>query len=363
MNVLSILLPDLRGGGAERVNLDLAREFAQAGYRVEFVLMQARGEFLEEAQNSFVVVDLQCSRARSLPLALIRYLRRRRPKALLAAMWPLTVIAPVAVMVSGHRCSVLISEHGMLSAQYRYWGYLHQILLRGSIAFGYRLAQHRVGVSSGLVDDMVGLAKMNVSHFHVIHNPVPQPSKVSDEAIKAVEKMWDGSPGARILTVGSMKNVKNHPFLLRSFAKVTQKNAQLMFVGDGQGRDELVALARELGVQDRVIFAGFHSDPTPFYLTADLFALSSDYEGFGNVIVEAMNCGTPVVSTDCPSGPAEILENGRYGRLAPVGDIDAMATALAATLEDPLEAEVLQRRAADFRPTNAARAYLNLLEL
>ena len=134
-----------------------------------------------------------------------------------------------------------------------------------------------------------------------------------------------------------------------------------MFVGDGAGRDALLALARELGVADRVILAGFQSDPTPFYQTANLFALSSDYEGFGNVLVEAMACGTPVVSTDCPSGPSEILEGGKYGRLVPVGDVDAMAQALAQTLDAPPPAEPLKARAASFHPAKAAKAYLDLM--
>lgn len=360
---IAILLPDLRGGGAERVNLDLAYEFTRAGHQVEFVLLQEGGEFLDEAKSSFPIINLECSRARSVPLALARFLRRSRPDALLAAMWPLTVIAPVAVKLSGYRCEVLISEHGMLSAQYRDWGHLHRILLRGSIIIGYRLAKHKVGVSTGLVNDMAKLALMTSADFHVVHNPVPQRSELHADCVKTVEQLWVGPPGGRILTVGTMKAVKNHPFLLRAFAKLTRADAQLMFVGDGQGRDALAALACELGVQDRVIFAGFQPDPTPFYKTADVFVLSSDYEGFGNVIVEAMACGAPVVSTDCPCGPSEILAGGRYGRLVPVGDVDAMAIALGATLEEPLEVEVLQRRAADFSPSKAAQAYLNLLEL
>ena len=136
-----------------------------------------------------------------------------------------------------------------------------------------------------------------------------------------------------------------------------------MFVGDGAGRDALLSLAQELGVADRVILAGFHPDPTPFYKTADLFVLSSDYEGFGNVIVEALACGTPVVSTDCPSGPGEILDGGRFGRLVPVDDAEAMAEAMHAALDAPADPGALKHRAADFLPELAARKYLDLLDL
>jgi glycosyltransferase involved in cell wall biosynthesis len=363
MSKISILLPDLRGGGVERIRIVLAHEFARAGYDVEFVLMQARGELLEEARASFSVVDLAVTRARGLPLALARYLRRRRPEALLAAMWPLTVIAPVAARLSGHRCKLLLSEHGMLSAQYSEWGYLHRVLLKTSTAVGYRLSRHRVGVSSGLVRDMAGLSGMRIEDFHVIHNPVPPRPAPTAEATQKVDTLWGTPPGERIVTVGTMKAVKNHPLLLRAFARLNRPNARLMFVGDGAGRNALLALAQELGVADQVILAGFQADPTPFYQTADLFVLSSDYEGFGNVIVEAMACGTPVVSTDCPSGPGEILAGGKYGRLVPVRDVEAMVSAIAVSLSEPTSKESLKARAADFNPAKAAGAYLNLLGL
>ncbi|WP_208107321.1 glycosyltransferase [Halomonas ventosae] len=360
-NTISIVLPDLRGGGAERVNLDLAREFARAGHDVEFVLMQARGELLEEANAFFPVIDLATPRVRALPFALARYLRRHRPDALIAAMWPLTVIAPVVARLAGHRCKILVSEHGMLSAQYCDWGHWHHALLRGSTALGYRLAQQRVGVSSGLIQDMAGLAQMSSADFHVIHNPVPMRPEPSAVALEAAEALWSALAGGRILTVGTMKAVKNHPFLLQAFAKLKRQDARLMFVGDGAGREALLTLARDLGVEDRVILAGFHSDPTPFYMTADLFVLSSNYEGFGNVIVEAMACGTPVVSTDCPSGPREILVDGKYGKLVPVGDVEAMANAIEAALNEPACVDQLKGRAADFHPAKVAKAYLDLL--
>lgn len=361
---ISILLPDLRGGGVERIRLVLSHEFARRGYQIEFALMQARGELLEEAREHFKVADLNCPRARDLPMALSRYLRRTRPDALLVAMWPLTTIAPIARKMSGHRCKVLVSEHNTLSVQYASWGRAHRLALRSSMAFGYRMADARVGVSRGVAQDVAVLAGMPSAAFEVIHNPVPPRPIPSQEDMRLAEALWAVPPGGRIVHVGSLKQQKNHPLLLRAFAGITDPDARLMLVGTGQGEASLRALAVELGIAERVIFAGFHPDPTPFYRSADLFALSSDYEGFGNVIVEAMACGTPVVSTDCPSGPAEILENGRYGRLVPVNDPAALATAMQAALaEETPDRAALQRRAAEFSPAIAARRYLDLLEM
>ena len=363
MAIIAILLPNLCGGGVERIRIVLAHEFARAGHEVEFVLMQARGEFLEEARNSFSVVDLATPRARSLPFALARYLRQRRPDALLAAMWPLTVIAPLARRLSGHRCKVLISEHGILSAQYRDWGKFHRLSLRFSTSLGYRDVDCRIGVSAGVAAEMAALSGMRKDAFEVVYNPASPRALPEQAALDVADRLWSGSSGARILTVGKMKAVKNHQLLLRAFARLDRPDARLMFVGDGQRREALLSLAQELGVRDRVIFPGFHPDPTPFYKTSDLFVLSSNYEGFGNVIVEAMACGTPVVSTDCPSGPTEILENGKWGRLIPVGNADALAEAMRASLEDDHDSATLKRRAADFAPEIAARKYLKLMDL
>jgi len=358
---ISVLLPDLRGGGAERVNLDLAYELLGAGYAVEFVLMQARGELLQEATDRFSVVDLSTPRFRELPIVLAGYLRRQRPDALLAAMWPLTVIAPIAAILSGRRCRIVVSEHGMLSAQYRDWGWRHRVMLRCSTGLAYRLAKHRIGVSSGLVKDMANLSLMKRDDFRVIHNPVSPRAAPAAKSIAAVDQLWGAAPGERILTVGTMKLVKNQALLLRAFALLEGRDATLMFVGDGPERDALQSLARELGVVEKVTFVGFHADPTPFYETADLFVLSSDYEGFGNVIVEALACGTPVVSTDCPSGPAEILDEGRFGWLVPVKNVDALASAMRAALDAPVDSCALRRRASDFSPSIAARKYLDLI--
>lgn len=358
---IAFVLPDLRGGGAERVNLDLAHELRGAGHAVEFVLMQAHGELLEEAQIAFPVADLKVPRARGVPLALARYLRARRPDALLAAMWPLTVIAPLARALSGHDCRVIVSEHGILSAQYKDWGALHGLALRASVAICYRMADARVGVSEGVAKDMAKLARMPVGQFTVIHNPVPPRQQPSVTAMAEAEAFWGTPPGSRIVTVGRFKAVKNHALLLRSFARMASSQARLMLVGNGEGEHALRAQAQQLGIADKVIFAGFHSDPTPFYASADLFVLSSNYEGFGNVIVEALACGLPVVSTDCPSGPAEILNNGLFGKLVPVGDEAALAEAMTTTLTEPHDREKLRARARDFAPKGIARAYLDLL--
>lgn len=341
--------------------MELAQEFQRAGHAPEFVLMEARGELLAEAKSIFPVHDLGCARARQVPQSLARHIRSHRPDVLLAAMWPLTVIAPLAQRLSGHRCPVVVSEHNTLSVQYRPRGALHHAALRASMAVGYRLASHRVAVSAGVADDLARLSGLPRKAFTVVNNPVPPRHRLSPEALASAELLWPTPRGARILTVGSLKPQKNHSLLLRAFARLDRPEAQLIIVGQGTCERQLRFLATELGIADRLVFSGFHTDPTPFYATADLFVLSSDYEGFGNVIVEALGQGLPVVSTDCLSGPAEILQDGRWGRLVQVGNAEALASAMDEALGATHDRNALRRRAADFAPEIAAQQYLQLL--
>jgi len=361
--VISILLPDLGGGGAERVCIDLAHALAHLNQNVEFVLMNANGALLDEAREHFTVFDLAVPNIRNVNSVLVPYLRTRQPDALIANMWPLTTAAVLGRIMSRWDGRLLLVDHSTLSISYAGRGVIHNLMMRVSMMATYRLADRVAGVSQGVASDIERLAGLKKGEVNVLHNPIPLRPIPVDDARRDAEALWNCGPGERVLTVGSLKNPKNHSLLLRAFARLSRPDSRLMIVGQGQNGLELQVLAEELGVANQVIFAGFHADPSPFYSTADLFVLSSDHEGFGNVIVEALSFGVPVVSTDCPSGPAEILENGRWGRLVPVGDTDALARAIEAALSTPTDREALKRRAANFAPEIAARKYLDLLAL
>ena len=359
---ISIILPNFGGGGAEKAYLEIGQEFAKRDYFVEFVLMHCSGELLEKAKSLFSVVDLKCHRMRNLPKILINYLQNNKPNFLIAPMWPLTVIAPISQLLSKHKCKVLICEQNYLSIQYRQRGWLNWSLMRISMAICYRIAHRRIGVSTGVIKDIVKLSGLPKKMFELIHNPVPTFIEPSKNSIQHVEQLWSCPSGARIITVGSFKPQKNHKLLLKAFAKLKIKDAKLMFVGKGEGREHLSILVEELGLADKIVFAGFQIDTIPFYLTADLFVLSSNYEGFGNVIVEALACGTPVVSTDCPSGPSEILKNGQFGGLVPVNDVNALAIGITKQLEEPVSRDLLIKRAKDFSSEKIASKYLRSFE-
>lgn len=325
--------------------------------------MNANGEFLPAATKQFRITDLHATQIRNVPFALASYLRTNHPDVLIATMWPLTSAAVLGRALSRQRCRLLLVDHSNLSSAYASCGRIHNAMMKASMSATYRKADFVAGVSSGVARDIERLAGLSQGSVAVLHNPIPQRAIPNENARAAAESLWNGQRGERILTVGNLIDAKNHPLLLHAFARSTRSTSSLMFVGQGQNETMLRALAADLGVADRVVFAGFHADPSPLYATADLFVLSSNYEGLPTVLVEALSFGLPIVSTDCPSGPAEILENGRWGRLTPVCDAEALARAIDEAFYSPVDREALKHRAADFLPEIAARKYLDLLSL
>lgn len=357
---VAFLLPDMRGGGAERVALTLATEFVRRGHKVTLLLGKADGELLPLLPDEVQVLDLRADRVRSMLRPVQGYLARERPDALLAFMWPLTIIAVLAAKLARSSARVVVSDHAVLSRQYAAWGRGHRLALSSSIRLLYPLAHARLQVSEGAAEDLAQLGGLERAAIQVIHNPVPGPGGPV-RTDPRVEALWPGQ-GPRLLAVGSLKGEKDHPLLLRAFARLPEElGARLMILGEGSLRAELEALSSSLGVSERAAFPGFAADPWPFYASADLFVLSSSQEGFGNVIVEALHAGLKVVSTDCPHGPSEILAGGRYGALVPTGDEQALAEAITRALGEPADADRARGRAKVFAGEAAFAAYERVL--
>lgn len=345
----------MASGGAERLTVDLMRGMVARGHRVDLVLLQAGGEFMALVPPEVRIVNLAAPRLRSAFRPLRGYLRRERPHAVLAAMWPLTVVTLAAAIGLRPAPRVMVSDHCALLQQYAGQpGVLRAIRLTMPLA--YRRAAAVVGVSQDLSAELAKLARIAPGQVTTIHNPIPPP------LISGAGDPWGDARGKRVLGVGKLKAQKNFALLIRAFAQLARgMEATLAIVGVGEEEAMLRRLAGELGLADRVIFAGFSATPGDWYATADLFVLSSDYEGFGNVLVEAMHAGLPVVATDCPFGPAEVLGGGQWGALVPPGDADALATAMARALAAPPPRAVQQARAARFSVDRAVEAYARLL--
>lgn len=359
-----ILLPDLRGGGAERLHVNLANDWVGRGLRVQLVLMSARGDLHGILDPRIELVDLQASRFRSLLIPLTAHLRGLRPSVTLAAMWPLTSVAIASWRLAGRPGRMVVSDHTQLSiAAVRELG-VPRWFLAATMRLTYPRASGVIAVSEGVKDDMSALAALDPGIIDVIHNPAAmgapfRPGNADDRV-----SLWGRSGGTNILSVGTLKAQKDHSTLISAFALLPARlNAKLTILGEGALREELEEQVRRLKLQDRVRLAGFILDPYPWYRTSDLFVLSSKWEGFGNVLVEALECGVRIVSTNCASGPSEVLDNGRFGKLVPVQDPRALADAMTASLAEPHDVEAHRRRAAEFSVETISGLYLSRLGL
>jgi len=355
---IAFLLPDLGAGGAERVAIGLMRSFRERGHEVEFVLMQKQGELLDQIPDEVRIVDLGVKRIREAIWPLVRYFRESHPDAVQARMWPLTVAAIIARRLARSPARLVVSDHISLSHQHHLQR-AKLALLKLSTRLFYPMADARICVSEGVAQDLARLSGIPRSKFFLVYNPVAPPSQASPH--EGSERIW-GCAEARLLSVGTLKTQKNHGLLIDAFSRVADAlDAKLVIVGDGQLRADLQRRIGELGLDDRVELVGHKADPSPYYATADLLVLSSDYEGFAIVIVEALHHGLKVVSTDCPYGPAEILGRGQFGRLVPVGDAEALARAMTKELGRRRDPQAQRARAADFSPARATEAYLEAL--
>lgn len=358
---IAVVLPTLGGGGAERVKVSIAAALAALGHDVYFALLQAKGAFLDEVKRDFEVVDLRVDRLRGAVVPLWRHFEASRPDAVLADVWPLTTVVALAQRLSRTRPRLLLTEQNTLSRQYASKGDVFRLLMGRALALNSRLGTV-AGVSDGVVEDLARLTGRSADAFVVTPNVVPTSAPTSKTRPEEVQRVWGGSGRPRILNVGSLKAQKNQEMLLRAFSRLDEfPEARLLVLGEGELRGDLEALAIDLGIADRVEMPGFVDEPAAYYRSADLFALSSNYEGLSLALLEAMAAGMRVAATDCPSGTAEVLHHGELGALSPVGDHVAFAGAMKAALDAPHEPARQRSRAADFSPDRAAARALELL--
>jgi len=363
---LSLFLLSLGGGGAERVGVNLAKGFAEIHKaEVDLVIAKAQGSPAYRIPPGINVVSFEI---KSLPqnvcqavIKLSRYLRREKPTALISLVDHYNFLPLLANKLARTGTKIIVSFHINLSLRARNTPTVKSKLIPYIVRFFLPWADAIVAVSKGVAKDLAEITGLPEERIRVIYNPVVTPELFA-KAEEPVDHPWfrPGEPSV-ILGVGRLTAQKDFPTLIRAFALVRKKrSARLMILGEGEDRPKLEALVRELGLENDVALPGFVDNPYKYMKRAAVFVLSSRWEGFGMVLVEAMACGTPVVATDCPSGPREILEDGKWGKLVPVGDAKQFAHAIEATLDEPMHPEVV-RRAGDFTLEKAVDAYMDLL--
>lgn len=342
--------------------LNLAEGLLERGLRVDLVLVRARGELLESVPANARVVDLNVSHSVLALPGLVRYLRREKPVAVLASQTHLNVVAIWARALSGVPHRVVISEHIDPAEAARHAQNWKDSLLPVMARLFYGRADQVVVVSQAAAGPLLQATGLPAHRLRVIHNPVVTRALLA-QAQRPLDHPWflpDQPPV--ILSAGRLTRQKDHATLLHAFAIVRKETAaRLVILGEGEERQALESLARELKIEDELSLPGFVPNPFALMAGARVFVLCSRWEGLPTVLVEALACGTPVVSTDCPSGPAEILGDGRYGLLTPPGDARALAAGILKSLRRPPPTHSLKSRALQFSVERILPQYLDVL--
>ena len=397
---LTFFLDHLRGGGLQKVWVTLAGALASRGHEVDLAVCEPDGPLRDELHERVRLVGLPRSprwqataaaarliRATAVSVAypvlahrlsatfpflpgLAGHLRARRPDAALAASPYMNIEAGLARRLAGVSSRLIVSEHIHLTPEHalsRGWsGRLLPALLR----MAYDEASAVVAVSHGVAADMARRTGISGARIRTIYNPIVPPD-LEARARAPLDHPWF-APGAPpvVLGAGRLGAAKDFPTLLRATALALQhRRVHLVIIGDASSPDktakrqaELMRLADELGIAGALSLPGYVPNPFAYMARAAVFVLSSIHEGFGNVVAEALACGCPVVSTDCPSGPAEILDDGRFGALVPVRDPNAMADAILRTIDSPPERAVLTARAEMFTIARSVDQWAALLQ-
>lgn len=361
---IAIFLPSLAGGGAEHVIVQLANHFSRRGVSVDLVLAQNTGVWRDKVSPDVRVIGLRARRTASALPWLIKYLRAEQPTCILATLLHANVVAALATALANTNTRLVLREANFFTEQKRRATKVNAKAALSLSMWAYRRAHRVVAVSQAMAEDLRNALGLPAEKVVTIYNPVDLDA-LQNAAKMPVDHPWlsndDDLPV--ILGIGRLEAQKDFATLLRAFAIVkTQHDCRLIILGEGTLRGRLTSLARELGVADSVDMPGFVKNPYAYLLRASVFVLSSAHEGMPNALVEALALGVPVVSTDCPSGPSEILEGGRWGPLVPVGDVSAMAHAILKTLAKPAIRETPIHTVCDrFGVERIANQYLEVL--
>lgn len=360
---LACFLPSLDGGGAERVVLNVVTALARRGHSVDLVLGRRKGSYLDLLSSDLDVVLLDCRKTILGVLPLARYLRRRRPDVLMSTTITGNIVAFAAAKCVQDRPvrTVLRLDHTFSTMRSVATGARRRLLFL-LLEHALQRADAVVTVSSGVAADLACCVPGTGRRACAVPNPAFRKQIVADAALPAAHPWLCDDALPVLLAAGRLEPAKDYPTLLAAFARVVEaRPARLLIIGEGRERDRLTTLARQLRIDEFVDMPGFQINPYAYMARARVFVLSSCTEGMPSVLVEAMACGTPVVSTDCPHGPREVLEDGKWGKLVSVGDLEALAAAVLRTLDEVPDRESLVARARCFSLGPAVDAYERVL--
>jgi glycosyltransferase involved in cell wall biosynthesis len=358
---IALFIPSLRGGGAERVTVLLANGLVRRGVDIDLVVCEAGGVYQNDLDSSVRLVNLNVSRVAFSIIPLIKYFRDVKPYAIVSAMGYANVACIFSKLLARSKSKLLAVEHNSLAKEAKRGKKSFFLLKLMRLLYPY--ADEIAAVSSGAADDLSNAVGLNRDKIKVLFNPVVSDS-IAQKASEAVDEEWFLESNRPVfLAVGRLTLQKDFDTLIRAFKSVCLNiPARLIILGEGEMRSELEALIEKNDLNDCVKMPGFVTNPFSYIKRSSAFVLSSRWEGLPTVLIEAMACGTPVIATDCHAGPTEILEDGRWGHLVPVGDVNALCRAMIATIAEECHPDV-EKRAQDFNVEKSVTEYLKILAI
>lgn len=367
---ISFFLPSLEGGGTERNVVNLLRNFNKNDYDLFLVLGEKKGVFLKEISQDIPIIDFNANNSLIVFLKLIKYFKKEKPDFFVSAFPHFNIISILARNFSKAKTKIIITEHtppsffpdAVKSIFRKLIACIFLPFLRKII---YPKADRIVCVSQGVAEEFSNIngAKEKV---RVIYNPVAE-ERIHQLSQEPVKHPWFQNANIPlIISVNRLIKIKDFPTLLSAFVLVLkEQSARLVVLGEGEERQKLEKLSEKLGISENVAFLGFQENPYKFMKRSSVFVLSSKFEGFCNALIETMTCGTPVVSTNCVSGPGEIIENGKSGILVPVSNPQALAEAILKVLNNPSLAHKFsdegKKRAEYFSVEKSVKEYEKLI--
>lgn len=345
----------LSAGGANRSLIHISKYLSDNGYEVDFVVANSSGEFSDKIPEKVSLIDCKADRQLSAIPKITKYLRQIEPDAILSTAHSSIVTSILSTYLSMSNTKIIARQGTVLSEHYKHQGGNKAKIVYQMTKSLLPRSDTIIAISQGVKRDLIEQTSLESSDIEVIYNPaIPSVKKVEKKASKKTDHPWlNKKDQPVILGTGRLAPQKDFPTLLRAFKIINaHRDCRLIILGDGSEKENLIKMSKDLGIHEKVSFPGYSDNPYSYMASSDVFVMSSAWEGFGIVLVEAMACGTPVVSTDCESGPSEILNGGQYGPLVEVGDYTELADKIGSLLDNPTDSSLLKSRAEDFTLDN-----------
>jgi len=354
-------LPNLALGGAERVMLTLAENFSLKGYHVEIIVLNLDGSYLKSVPKNIEVINLSSSRALFSLFSILKYLKSHKPDVMLSALGHINILAIIAKIFSRVKFRLVISEHAIQSLLAKNSHKLREKIIPFFMWLLYRFSDHVIAVSNGVAESVLDTSSISPNKITTIYNPIIYEHQIQHHNEVNINSNFNNS-NFKIIAVGRLSPEKDYYTLLKAFEVIKKSyNAHLLILGEGDERSKIESFIRSLNLTNYVTLLGFVEIPSAYIYKCDVLCLSSISEGFGNVIVEALAVGVPVVSTNCPSGPSEILKGGLWGELVQVGDFLSMSRAIIKVINGKVVTPPINELIDLYGVENNTNSYLKVL--